>query len=91
MVESFYTDDGLVGADSVHDAIQLQKELQQLLGEAGFVLSKWKSSHPAALKQISHKLLDHQPCQDIKKGVRQSAWSGMECEVGFILLDGYQL
>ena len=35
--KSFYVDDGLTGADSVEEAIQLQKQLQELLSRAAEV------------------------------------------------------
>ena len=38
--KSFYVDDGLMGADSVSKAINLQRELQQLFDEGGFFLRK---------------------------------------------------
>ena len=42
-------DDCLNGADNVEEAIKLQVELQNLFGEAKFLLCKWKLSDPAAL------------------------------------------
>ena len=38
--KSFYVDDGLTGADSVSEAVTLQKELQQLFDKGGFLLRK---------------------------------------------------
>ena len=37
-LEAFYVDDGLVGADSVDSAIQLQEELQRLFALGVFQL-----------------------------------------------------
>ena len=34
--DSFYVDDGLTGAESVEEAVTLQKQLQELLTEEGF-------------------------------------------------------
>ena len=62
ILESFYVDDGLVGSDSLQEAIQLWERLQQLFGKVGFVLRKWKSSHLVALEQIPSDLLDQQLC-----------------------------
>ena len=39
-LESFYIDDRLVGADSIKDAIQLRKGLQDLFSLGGFELRK---------------------------------------------------
>jgi len=44
--ESFYVDDGLVGADSVTEAIILQKQLQELFSCGKLLLRKWNSNHP---------------------------------------------
>ena len=41
----FYVDDGLVGADSVEDAICLQDELQHLFSAGGLTLKKWKTNN----------------------------------------------
>ena len=53
-------DDGLTGADSKDEAIQLQNELQTLFGKGGFLLRKWNSSEPEVLQQISPELRDKQ-------------------------------
>ena len=58
--ESFYVDDGLTGADSKDEAIQLQNELQTLFGKGGFLLRKWNSSEPDILEQIAPELCDQQ-------------------------------
>ena len=41
VAESFYVDDGLIGADSEQEAIELQKQLQSLF-LLGFLLRKWQ-------------------------------------------------
>ena len=38
--ESFYIDDGLSGADSVEEAVEMRTQLQDLFAEAGFLLRK---------------------------------------------------
>ncbi len=63
--ESFYVDDGLVGADSVQEAKRLQGELQQLFSRGGFVLRKWNSSEPAVLTDIPPDLCDSRSVQEI--------------------------
>ncbi len=58
--ESFYVDDGLVGADSVEEAILLRHQLQELFERGGFTLRKWNSSNPAVLTSIPAELKDAQ-------------------------------
>ena len=50
--ESFYVDDGLIGADTIEMATQLQQQLQKLL---------WNSSETIILKDIAPELLAQQP------------------------------
>ena len=38
VLDSFYVDDGLIGAYSIEDAIELRKELQELFNLGGFTL-----------------------------------------------------
>ena len=54
----FYIDDGLVGADSLEGAINLQMQLQKLFACGGFLLCKWKANNPDALRHLSPDLLD---------------------------------
>ena len=42
VMDDFYMDDGLDGADSVDKAIKLRAEMQELFELGGFVLRKWK-------------------------------------------------
>ena len=62
---SFYVDDGLLGADSVEEAIEFQQQIQNLFKEAGFLLHKWKSSEPATLQHLPDHLLDLQAAHTI--------------------------
>ena len=50
--EEFYVDDGITGADSIPEAIYLQRQLLQLLGKAKFLLRKWNYSEPTVLKAV---------------------------------------
>ena len=59
----FYVDDGLVGADSVEDAICLQDELQHLFSAGGFTLKKWKTSNKTVEENIPSHLRDQVPTQ----------------------------
>ena len=58
--ESFYVDDGLTGADSVAEAITLQKELQKMFARGKFLLRKWNSNHPDVLKHVPVELRESQ-------------------------------
>ena len=60
---SLYVDDCLTGADSIEEPARLQIDLQQLFGKAQFLLRKWTSSHPAALKHVSPELKESQASQ----------------------------
>ena len=61
--QSFYVDDGLTGADSLDEAVVLQKELQALFDRGGFTLRKWNSSNPAALQHVPADLKEsHSLC-----------------------------
>ena len=63
--ESFYVDDGLIGADSVERAVTLQKELQELFSKAGFLLRKWNASNSTVLEHIPIELRDSTAIQNI--------------------------
>ena len=64
-LECFYVDDGLMGADSIQEAIELRKELQQLFKLGGFNLRKWKSSERDVLDSIPEDLKDLKNEQEI--------------------------
>ncbi|XP_064397630.1 uncharacterized protein LOC135344354 [Halichondria panicea] len=63
--ESFYVDDALTGADSIEEAICLQKQLQDLLSCGKFLLRKWNCSDPAVLDTIPFELRDKHEVQSI--------------------------
>ena len=46
VLTSFYVDDGLTGADSIDEAISLQKQLQNLFAKGRFLLRRWNSNTP---------------------------------------------
>lgn len=58
--ESFYVDDGLTGADTVDEAVEIHNQLQSLFSEDGFLLHKWNSSEPMVLQHIKPELRDSQ-------------------------------
>ena len=62
---SFYVDDRHTGARSIPEAIELQKELQELFGRGGLLLRKWKSNEPATLRHIPTDLIDQCPSRDL--------------------------
>ncbi|XP_041379393.1 uncharacterized protein LOC121392076 [Gigantopelta aegis] len=63
--EAFYVDDGLTGADSITEAIHLQKQLQELFHKGGFVLRKWNSNEPEVLNHLPAELKESQSVQTI--------------------------
>ncbi|XP_065087242.1 uncharacterized protein LOC135708976 [Ochlerotatus camptorhynchus] len=50
--KDFYVDDLFSGADTVEEAITLQKQLESLLGRGGFELRKWASNEEAVLEDV---------------------------------------
>ncbi len=42
--DSFYVDDGLTGADSVDEAVELYHQLRGLFVKGSFLLRKWNTS-----------------------------------------------
>ena len=60
-MESFYVDDGLVGADSVNEAICLREDLQKLFSLGGFKLRKWKASDATVAQSIPMQFRDKEP------------------------------
>ena len=65
IINNFYLDDSLDGANSADEAIKLRAEMQELFERGGFVLRKWKSSEPAVLAQIPCEVVDSQSTQSI--------------------------
>ena len=57
---AFYVDDGLTGADSTKEAIELQQQLQGLFSRGGFLLRKWNSDNQMVLQHIPPELRDSQ-------------------------------
>ena len=54
--DSFYMDDGLTGANSFEEAIELHHQLQNLFARGGFLLRKWNSSELKVLEHIAPEL-----------------------------------
>ena len=62
-MDQYLVVDGLTGADSIQDAIELQKQLQDLFARGDVLLRKWNSSEPTVLKHIPPDLKDAQSTQ----------------------------
>ena len=58
---SMYVDDCLAGADTPQAAIELYKQLRQLLLKGGFDLRKWRSSCKEVLDAIDPSMHDPAP------------------------------
>ena len=71
-------DDGLIGADSEQEAIELQKQLQSLFLRGGFLLRKWNSSEPNVLKHLPPDLKDSQSNQMLPQSGEYSRTLGVE-------------
>ncbi|XP_054744542.1 uncharacterized protein LOC129248959 [Anastrepha obliqua] len=52
LTESFYMDDCLHGAATVEDALNIQRQLQQLLQRGGFNLRKWMSNSTEFMRHL---------------------------------------
>ena len=78
VAESFYVDDGLIGADSEQEAIELQKQLQSLFLRGGFLLRKWNSSETNVLKHLPPDLKDSQSNQMLPQSGEYSRMLGIE-------------
>ena len=57
--------DGVTGADSIQEAIELQCQLQDLFSKGGFHLRKWNSSEPQAIQHLPAGLKDTKPTQEL--------------------------
>ncbi|XP_049301263.1 uncharacterized protein LOC125774934 [Anopheles funestus] len=52
VIHDFYVDDLLTGTEEVLDAIEMRKQISEMLNSAGFSLKKWASNMPEALKGV---------------------------------------
>ena len=60
LMNDFYVDDVLSGADSIEAAQNIQKELRELLERAGFQLSKWCANKQSILSGICNEHIEKQ-------------------------------
>ena len=65
IMNSFYVDDLLGGADTEAQAISLFENLREILGKGGFQLRKWRSSSAQVIDHIPDSLLEPLPTQDL--------------------------
>ncbi|XP_052567476.1 uncharacterized protein LOC128093775 [Culex pipiens pallens] len=52
VLNSFYVDDALAGADTIAEATKLRSDLETMLLRAGFKLRKWCANDPELLKDV---------------------------------------
>ena len=65
IVESFYVDDLLAGANSAAEALELYTSLRQLLTKGGFNLCKWRSSSNMVTQAIHPDLREKLPIKTL--------------------------
>ncbi|XP_058817718.1 uncharacterized protein LOC131681030 [Topomyia yanbarensis] len=65
VLEDFYVDDFISGADDIQSAIQLRRQVSTMLHSAGFPLRKWASNSSAVLAEIPEAELGIQPFYDL--------------------------
>ncbi len=76
--DSFYVDDGLTGADSVEEALELHHQLQDLFSKGGFLLRKWSSSKVEVLQGIRPDLREQRSTHTISDPDEYSKTLGVE-------------
>ena len=79
VVESFYVDGGLVGAETIQEARKLQSEPQELFDKGGFVLGKWKASNDSVLDKVLDTLRMNRWIKKSRKMsdlAKYSGWNG---------------
>jgi hypothetical protein len=70
ILEDFYVDDLLTGADSVEQLQKIRKEITRVVADAGFELRKWNSNDPSliaeqALGPTSQLIIDKQDTKSL--------------------------
>ena len=75
---SFYVDDGLTGANSIEEAVDLQRQLQDLFSKGGFLLRKWNSNQPTVLQHIPSELRDAHSTQTLPHQEEYTKTLGIE-------------
>ena len=75
---SFYVDDGLIGADSVKEVIMLQKQLQDLFAREGFLLRKQNSDVALVIENLPPELQDSQSILSITESQSYTKTLGIQ-------------
>ena len=75
---TYHYNDGLTGADSIQDAIELQKQLHEFFTKGGFLLRKWNSSEPAVLDHIPADFKAFNPNQQLPDPDQYTKTLGIE-------------
>ena len=75
---SFYVDDGLIGADSKEEAIVLQQQLQGLFAKGGFLLRKWNSNAASVIQTLPPELQDSRSILSITESQGYTKTLGVE-------------
>ena len=65
IMESFYVDDLLAGANSEEEALELFSSLRSVLKKGGFNLCKWRNSSPFVLNSIPDDLQEKLPVKEV--------------------------
>ena len=76
--KAFYVNDRLTGADSIPEAIHLQRQLKKLFYKGGFVLRKWNSNEPEVLNHLPAELKESQFTQTIAEDDQYTKTLGIE-------------
>ena len=74
----FHVDDGLTEANSVEQAIELQRQLQDLFPRRGFLLRKWNSNQHALLQRLPSELKDTQSTHALPSPDKYTKTLGIE-------------
>ena len=65
ILQSFYVDDLLAGANTAEEALKLYEDLRTILSKAGFNLCKWRSSSTTVLTSIPLNLQETLPVKEM--------------------------
>ena len=86
--QSLYVDDVLTGADTVKEAVSLQRQLHDLFSSGGFTLRKWNSNSPDVLQHIPEELKDKQVQCKLPEAMEYTKTLGIEWNT---VLDHFRL
>ncbi|KRZ36987.1 hypothetical protein T4C_2022 [Trichinella pseudospiralis] len=75
ILKNVYVDDLLCSFDDRTEAMECMKELKQLMGTAGFCLTKWSSNEPTVLRSLPEKMLYQSVWRCIRDGIMECVLS----------------